>query len=190
MILKFNNNYFSKKAIQSIVLILLLIFIFIVIFVYVYSWFNYNLSSYQVNFELNSKKNFVYIGGFSNGDLILINPKKTFLELENIYIEDYSCNIFGNYTNEKILINLTQCINDSISYNSYKRVSLFFKDIILNKVIFFKQYNDCIQDNLLVVHGESNLFYNSSSSPCFNISRTCSNGVLNGSNNFNYSSCS
>jgi hypothetical protein len=54
--------------------------------------------------------------------------------------------------------------------------------------------HNCSEDGVLVLDGESHLFYNSTqvelTDVCHSLQRTCENGILNGSTEFSYSNCS
>lgn len=99
--------------------------------------------------------------------------------------------------NTQINLDLNSTDNIGSKYNIFAYAEILSDSTInitsdrLNVTI--SEYSSCSLDGITVGHGNNDFFYNSSTVPqgstCSGITRTCTNGVLDGDNSYNYSSC-
>ena len=194
----------NKKAISPVVATALLLVVAVVAVVGFQGWFQDFSSSVMSKVETQgdiASSGSITIDSLEGGDLYVVNNIMDNLSINKIKIGDIECNISGqeNLSLGMNIIDVNECINGTST--SIKTIKILTNTKLIEKSVYVDtgtsgttsspSYSDCLLDGVNVNHGDSIVAYNSSSgSVCYSQTRTCNDdGTLNGSSDYNYSTC-
>lgn len=205
-----SGSTLRKKGISPIVAIALLIVVVVVAIVGFKVWFNQYSSEMYVKVEDDgSDKSFNTKIETLIDSTLYFNNKKDNISIEEIKIGGFNCiNQSQTYNSGMIGINVSSCIENLSS--GIHEIVISSNNGIFTKKIFIStgssgnissgsngsSFSSCTLDGQTVMHNENQTFYlynkpYNNLDGCIAISqqRTCTDGVLNGSANYNYSFC-
>jgi len=193
--IKANKSIFSKKAISGIVAISIMIAVSVIAVVGFEGWFQIYSTSILSNVEINSKDtdSNSKIETIISNTLFFKNNQESNLTIKTIKIGDKVCNISNlNISLGVEQIDLKKCTLNMTS--GTKNVVIVTDNNIYEKIMMVEGIPlGCSLDGVMINDENSYIFYNSTNVPygstCSGVSRTCSNRILSGDNNYNYSNC-
>ncbi len=186
----------SKLCISPIISVILILVVTTISVTSFLSWY----SSYESNLNTKIESTVIDSNSLSietiAGSVLYVKSNEN-TTIKSIKLDNNICSLDLNLTAGINEIDISTCLNNltrsnpSVSLVSDNQVlskNIYIKTAIINSTSSLVSYNNCSIGNHTIQHGESEIFYLSSSSiVCINQTRTCNNGVLNGS--YEYLQC-
>jgi hypothetical protein len=185
-----------KKTISPIVAMALLLVIAIISLVAFQNWFGTFQSVILTDVE--NKKDTAVVGGeividtIKGGIIYVRNTDTVNRTIKSVKVNEKDCHSDIVIDPGPEEISVCDCIEDETS--SKLSVVMVTDDDVVEKEAYSPPAQTSLSEPLNcsfgINHGENGTFYNITSGPvCYNITRFCNDGVLNGSSSFNYTSC-
>ncbi len=188
----------KKKAISPVIATALLIVVAVVAVVSFQTWFGTFSSKIFSDTETQSSNSVgnTQIDQLIGNSLYFNNANTENITLNSIKINGVDCNITtSNLTSGINELNVTSCLGDINNSNPeivvYTDNKIYSKKIYLSNLEQYYVPQNCLLNGTTVTHLDSYSFYNSTLGvTCYSLSRTCTDGVLSGSDTYAYSNCS
>ena len=188
----------KKKAISPVIATALLIVVAVVAVVSFQTWFGTFSSKIFSDTETQSSNSVgnTQIDQLIGNSLYFNNANTENITLNSIKINGVDCNITtSNLTSGINELNVTSCLGDINNSNPeivvYTNNKIYSKKIYLSNLEQYYVPQNCLLNGTTVTHLDSYSFYNSTLGvTCYSLSRTCTDGVLSGSDTYAYSNCS
>ena len=194
----------NKLGMSSVVAVALLLVIAVISVVGFQSWFNTFSTSTLSGVESQGSGDVIATGAKTvvGGQLYFNNGYNGALEVSRVTIGGNDCNFSGSLSNGLSNLSLSNNCTQNLSSSVSEVVVYTDKGIFSSKMKVGSVSSSssspslasCLRNGTTVTSGSSSTFYSAFSvdygSSCSGLLRNCTDGVFDGSDLFNYSSCS
>ncbi|MFP4402692.1 MAG: hypothetical protein ACLFPL_05700, partial [Candidatus Nanoarchaeia archaeon] len=186
------NSILTKNALSPVISILLLLLISVTLFTIVFNFTNdFVRDSEGIVENSNSGEGELFRIVENNDTSVFMQNIGRNLSINRVSVGGVDCNIEGNFTEEFFNLDISSCIDSSLSSTPQIRIESeegFYEGTLrLSSAL----QEACVQDGVIVYNGNSREFFSEpdGSGVCTSEVRTCDDGNLEGNSQYQYRNC-